>query len=775
MAKRVKKEQKETKTPGRNRLQEIVEGKPGKDAKKSFIFKIVFNPVFLLFTIFTLISSLVYLFWGLPAPWNLQSNNYPVSTKIYDRSGNLLYDVFIDQNRTPVKIEELPEHIKWVTISAEDKDFYSHHGLSSQGILRAAFNTLFKRKLQGGSTITQQLVKNALLTQDRTLKRKLRELVLTLAVEIIYPKDKILEMYLNHTPYGGTAWGIEAAAKTYFDKKAKDLSLAETAMLAGLPASPTRYSPFGANPMLAKIRQEFVLTRMVEDKHISSQDAEEAKSQDLVFKSEEKQIQAPHFVMFVKEQLVEKYGEQMVGQGGLRVTTSLDLELQNSAQSIVAAEVAKLKSAKVTNGAALITKPKTGEILAMVGSSDYFDQEIQGNYNITTALRQPGSSIKPVNYALALETQKITPATALNDMPTCFLTTGQSPYCPQNYDNAFHGPVQVRFALGNSYNIPAVKVLALNTLEAFIPFAQKVGLSTLTDPAKYGLSLTLGGGEVKMIDMVTAFGVFANNGVRQNPVSILKVEDYQGKILEETKITEGEKVLSSETSYLISHILLDNNARSAAFGTSSFLVIKGHPEVSVKTGTTNDKRDNWTIGYNPDVLVTSWVGNNDNKPMGAVASGVTGASPIWNKIISFALSKIDLEKYAEKTGKSLADLRDSKIPPYEHWPIKPEGVVGTNVCSLSGKIPPDGGCTTRFEYFLKESLPQEVENLAYPVTINKDTSEIIQPGETMPANTETQDHQAYLDPLNTLMCLDCPNSSGSAKIKIPFVHPNLPL
>jgi len=680
----------------------------------------------------------LYVFWGLPAPWKLTSWPYPVSTQIFDRNGKLLYEIYADQNRTPVKLSEIPEYVKWATISAEDKNFYKHHGFSYLGIARAAFNIIFKQKLQGGSTITQQLVKNALLSPERTLRRKIREFFLTWAVEAIYSKDKILEMYLNHVPYGGTAWGIESASKLYFGKKAKDLTLAEAALLAGLPASPTRYSPFGAHPELAKERQEWVLKRMVEDKKITEKEAEEAKNQELVFAPSQVGIKAPHFVMYVKEQLVEKYGQRKVEQGGLRVKTTLDLNIQEFAQEAVASEVSKLKNYQVSNGAALVTSPKTGEILAMVGSRDYFAKDIQGNYNVTTALRQPGSAIKPLNYALGIMDKKITLATVFNDTPTCFQVPNQPLYCPTNYDNTFHGPMQVRFALGNSINVVAVKVLALNTLEKFIPFAQKMGLETLSDPKRYGLSLTLGGGEVRMTDMAVAFGVFANLGIKQPLISILEVSDYTGKVLEKTQIKEGERIIPMEVAYLISHALLDNNARLVAFGSSSYLVVKNHPEVSVKTGTTNDKKDNWTIGYTPDFLVAAWVGNNDNKPMSAVASGVTGASPIWNKIMSFV-------------------LKDKK----QNWPAKPEGVIGASICILSGMAPGDSGCQTRFEYFLEGTVPKDQEFLKKSILINKTNGQPIQP-EELPKNqplpdwVEYQEHNVIIDPLGTIFCLDCP-------------------
>jgi len=659
-----------------------------------------------------------------------------------------LYEIYAEKNRVPVKLEELPEYIKWATVASEDKNFYRHHGFDLGGILRATFNTIFRRSLQGGSTLTQQLVKNALLEDpSRTLRRKIREAILTWGTEVIYSKNEILEMYLNQAPFGGTAWGIESAAQTYFNKKAKDLTLAEATLLIGLPASPTRFSPFGAHPELAKERQKRVLQRMVEDNYLTKEESEQAEKQELNYASPTVGIKAPHFVLYVKELLVDEYGEKVVEQGGLKVQTTLDLDLQEFTQQTVASEVAKLKNLKISNGAALITNPETGEILTMVGSKNYFDKEIDGNVNVTLRPRQPGSSIKPLNYGLALEKKIITPATVINDMPTCFAVTGQRLYCPVNYDGTFHGPTQVRFTLGNSYNIPAVKVLALNGLEDFVAKAKEMGISTFTEPKNYGLSITLGGGEVKMIDMATAFSAFANLGIRQDVWAIKKVENQSGKVLFEKEEEEGPRVLSMETAYLVSHILLDNNARSAAFGPSSYLVIKNHPEVSVKTGTTNDLRDNWTIGYTPSRLAAVWVGNNDNSSMSYVASGVTGASPIWNKIMTYA-------------------LKDQK----QEWPLKPEGVVGASVCQLSGKIPnPEQPCETRFEYFTEGTVPSETENLKMMVEIDKTTGQLANE-KTPPENREPQEHQVIYDSLGTSFCLDCSVATQSATIN-PY---NLP-
>jgi len=678
------------------------------------------------------LGVLLYLFKDLPSPTRLGNYPFPASSLIYDREGQLLYEIYTEKNRTPIKIDQIPDYVKQATIASEDKNFYQHHGIDFGGIFRASYNIIFHQTLQGGSTITQQLVKNALLTPERTIKRKVRELILTFLVEVIYSKDRILEMYLNQTPYGGTAWGIESAAQTYFGKQTKDLTLAQATLLAGLPASPTRFSPFGAHPELAKERQERVLRQMVESGFIGQEQADQAKEEDLQFSEPSIGIKAPHFVLYVKELLVEQYGEKIVEQGGLKVNTTLDLDLQEFAQQTVASEVAKLKNLDISNGSALVTNPQTGEILAMVGSKDYFDKEIDGNVNVTLMSRQPGSSIKPLNYALGLEKGTITPATIINDVPSCFAVPGQKLYCPVNYDGNFHGPTQIRFALGNSYNIPAVDVLALNGLPDFVQKANEMGISTFKDPDNYGLSLTLGGGEVKMIDMATAFSSLANLGIRQDIWAIKKVEDQNGKVLFEKQEEEGPRVLSMETAYLISHILLDNNARTAAFGPSSYLVVKNHPEAAAKTGTTNDRRDNWTIGYNPSRLTAVWVGNNDNTPMSYVASGITGASPIWNKIMTYS-------------------LKDQK----EEWPLKPDGIVGLSVCNLSGKLPnPESPCETRFEYFNKNNLPTETEALKTMIEVDKTTNQLAT-SKTPPENKEIQEHQVVYDPLGTPFCLDC--------------------
>ena len=733
------------------------------------------KPVWLLAIGFLVIASTLYLLWGLPNPTNLTRHPAPASTKLLDRHGRLIYEIFADQRRTPIKLDSLPKHVINAHLAAEDRDFYSHSGFSLRGMSRAVMNIIFRQKLQGGSTITQQLVKSALLTPDRTIRRKIRELILSLAVELRYSKNEILEFYLNQVAYGGTAYGLESAALTYFGKSASDLNLAEAALLAGLPQAPSLYSPFGAYPERAKTRQEYVLNQMLEAKLITADEFQKAKDFHLTY-TPPTSLKAPHFSLWVKDQLIQKYGLSAVEEGGLVVTTTLDLDLQDFAENTVASETAKLKKAKVGNGAALVTIPSTGEILSMVGSRDYFDAENDGAVNVTLARRQPGSAIKPINYALTFDHRLLTPGSLLADKSTCFAIPDQKEYCPANYDGQFHGPTQARFALGNSFNIPAVKTLSLNGLTNFVASSSAFGITTFTDPKNYGPSLTLGGGEVTMLDLSTAYAVLANAGTRIDLNPILRVEDRSGKVLEEVSSSQilpdqlqkpnryelftihnslftknpppNTRVISAGPAFLVSHILYDNGARSATFGSSSYLNIKGHPEVSVKTGTTNDKRDNWTIGYNPDILVAVWVGNNDNTPMVSVASGVTGASPIWNEVMT-------------------QSLKDYK----QNWPVQPAEVTGTLICSLSGLKAPDnpdpGNCPTRYEYFLTGTVPPvQTDNLRRDIPIFKLTQAPATSRQIreFPDQIETQGHSVIYDALGIALCLDCAGGYGDADV-----------
>lgn len=572
----------------------------------------------------------------LPSPKNIGVVNYPTSTHIYDRNGKLLYEIYRDQNRTPIDFDMLPDYIHEATIAIEDKDFYSHQGISIiGGMFRALKDTYFTGELQGGSTITQQLVKSSLLTPERTIERKVKEIILAVWTEQLYSKDEILGMYLNQVPYGGSSYGIEEASNTYFGKPAKDLSLAEAAFLAGLPQAPSLYSPY-LNPELAKNRRNEVLKRMHEDNYITDEELQKATATTLVVRPPVTDIEAPHFVFYVKQQLEKEYGPDRVEEGGLRVTTTLDLDVQKQAEQILKEEIEKVRGLNVGNGAILVTDPQSGEVLAMVGSVDYYEQPY-GAFNVATADRQPGSSIKPLTYSLALE-NGFTAATLIDDSPLVVEIEGSEPYRPVNYDGRFHGRVPMRAALANSYNIPAVKLLQSLGVQRLALHAQKLGIDTWYDTSRFGLSLTLGGGEVKMTDMAEVYGVFASGGKLTNLDGVLKVESLSGDEIQYTR-PQPRQVMNDGVTYILSDMLSDNIARQAAFGLGSALEIPG-AKVAVKTGTTDDLKDNWTIGYTPDYVVTVWVGNNDSTPMAAgYVSGITGAAPIWNRTMSYLLSR----------------------------------------------------------------------------------------------------------------------------------------
>lgn len=602
--------------------------------------------IFLCITGFFLFTSYRFVV-ELPSPSDIGKLNYPLSTHIYDRNGKLLYEIYKDQNRTNTKLSTLPKYIYQATIAIEDKDFYAHGGISLWGgILRAARDTVLNKNLQGGSTITQQLVKSALLTPERTITRKLKEILLALWTEKLYSKDQILEMYLNQVPYGGSAYGIEEASKTYFGINAKNLTISQAAFLAGMPQAPSTYSPY-TNPELAKSRRDTVLKKMYEQGYITKEQKENASKEEIVVTQLQNNIKAPHFIFYVKNDLEEQYGLQRVEEGGLNVMTSLDLDIQQEGEKIIQEELQKVAGLNISNAAMIVTKPSTGEILAMIGSVDYYAAP-SGAFNVTTANRQPGSSIKPVTYALALE-KGFTAASILDDVPTVFGVPGSTPYVPVNYDGRFHGRVPLRYALANSFNIPAVKILNTLGVDEMVSFAKKMGITTWNDSSRFGLSLTLGGGEVHMTDMATVFGTFANQGERVSISGIKRIYDARNQIVYENNPV-GIRAVSEGTSFIISDILSDNFARRWEFGTNSALEIPGY-KVAVKTGTTDMKKDNWTIGYTPDFVVAVWVGNNDNTPMNQVlASGITGAAPIWNRMMSYLLTKYGAHWYEKPSN-----------------------------------------------------------------------------------------------------------------------------
>lgn len=732
-----------------------------KKTKKIWLFSVV-GIVGLIGFLATGIFVYFFIFAGLPSPYTLKDYKaVPISSQIYDRNGKLLYEVYRDENRTPVRLDQLPDHMKQATIAIEDKDFYKHGGVSIfSGVLRAVRDMIKTNNLQGGSTITQQLVKGALLTPERTIQRKVKEIVLAVWVEQIFTKDEILEMYMNQVPYGGSSYGIGQAAKTYYNKKPQDLTLDEAALLAGLPQAPTLYSPH-TNPERAKSRRDSVLRNMNELGYISTEQMNESMNKEVSVQPPITNIKAPHFVFEVKDLLEQEYGLKQLEEGGLKVTTTLDLDIQQQAELAVKEEIEELERLRVTNGAVVVSRPPTGEILAMVGSVNYFDGG-SGAFNVTTAgTRQPGSSIKPINFAVGIDRGIVTASTMFLDIPTCFSAPGQAkPFCPRNYDNSFRGPVQLRYALANSYNIPAVKMLAMNGVEEFIASSSGFLIDSFKDPDRYGLALTLGGGEVKMTEMSQAFSALANRGTPRKLNYVLKVEDKAGNVLYEFKdpnfvqnvqepierpntlVMKGKQAISEGTAFIISHILQDNNARSAAFGTNSDLVIKDRT-VSVKTGTTNDLRDNWTIGYTPNFLVTVWVGNNDFSPMSqGVASGLTGASPIWNKIMTYLLEN------------------QPDLPP-----VKPSTVIGMQVCTDTGVIAgkQEGGynCPTRFEYLIQGT--NSTANVSrQQIPVNKDTDQYL-PDPNNPA-VEMREKTVLRDAFNQY-CLDC-NNEGQAQQKV---------
>lgn len=645
--------------------------------------------------IFILLIIILFAWYAkdLPTPGKIQ-NRYPIeSSQILDRNGKILYDVHGEQKRTVIKSEEIPEIVKQATVAAEDKHFYNHMGIDVSGIMRAFYNNITGKYgyTSGGSTITQQYVKNALLSPKKTMDRKIKELILSLEIEAMYSKDEILTFYLNEIPYGSNAYGIESASETYYSKPAKDLTLDEAAVLASLPQAPTYYSPYGQNPEKLKARRNYVLSRMLEDKYITEEQEKEAREKEIAVADRKENIIAPHFVMFVKQKLVEMYGDKMVEEGGLKVTTTLDLDKQKIAEeAIIHGYEKNLRQYQADNAALISLDPKTGQILAMVGSHDYFDTDNDGQVNVTISQRQPGSSFKPIAYATAFK-GTYSPSSVLWDVKTDF-----GNYTPENYNKSTSGPVTIRHALANSLNIPAVKILYLAGLNNVLQTAHEMGITTLNDPERYGLALVLGGGEVMPLDMATAFGVFANNGTLAETTAFLKIEDRDGNILKEYQEGKNKKeVLDPQIAYQISSILSDNTARSATFGSNSPLNFGNRP-VAAKTGTTDSFRDAWTNGYTPSLVASVWVGNNDNTPMSGYADGIVAAAPIFREYMEKALANTPIEQFE-----------------------KPEGIQTVTVDKLSGKIPTDQSPEKITDIFASWQVPKKYDDIHVKVKICK--------------------------------------------------------
>ncbi|MFA6340765.1 MAG: penicillin-binding protein [Candidatus Paceibacterota bacterium] len=584
------------------------------------------------------------------------------STKIYDRTGKiLLYDVHENTKRTSVPFADISMHIKNATVAIEDAEFYQHGGIKISSFIRSVFANIMSGSFsQGGSTITQQVIKNSLLTSEKKISRKLKEWFLSIELEKVMSKEQILSIYLNGNPYGGSIYGVEEASESFFGKKASEVTLAEAAYIAAIPKAPTYYSPYGQHRDKLDLRQKLVLSRMLENKFITQKEYDDAVKENVVFLPQEKYgIRAPHFVEFIKEYLVDKYGEDAVRENGYKVITTLDYDLQAKSEEIVKRfALENEEKFNAENAAAVALDPKTGQILMMVGSRDYFDKDIDGNFNVAISYnRQPGSTFKPFVYATAFK-KGYTPDTVVFDVLTEFQTTctpqgepkdknsviSSSTACfmPENYDDQYLGPISFRDALAQSRNIPAVKVLYLAGIKDSIETAESMGITSLGDENNYGLTLVLGSGSVSPLDMTSAYGVFANEGIRNPYTGILSVEDMNGNIMEQFE-PKPQSVLDENVALTISDVLSDNAAKIPAYGANSPLFFPGK-QVASKTGTTNDYKDAWTLGYTPEVSVGAWVGNNDNTPMEKKVAGMIVA-PMWHELMGAALASTTGETF----------------------------------------------------------------------------------------------------------------------------------
>lgn len=632
---------------------------------KSLWQKIWFNRKRLLALITILVAfiallSFIGIIWlsrDLPNPNQLINREVAQSTKIYDRTGeHVLYEIHGEEKRTLVSLDQIPMNVRNATIAIEDKNFYKHGGFSVWAMVRTAITNVLYHQSAGGSTLTQQFIKNAVLTNEKSIIRKVKELIIAEQIEKKFSKNEILQMYLNEIPYGSNAYGVEAASSKYFGKDVKDITLAEAALLASLPQSPSRYSPYGPNKELLLGRKDYVLNVMAEQGYISEVERDGAKNEELIFQRPEASITAPHFVMYVKSILADKYGEKTLEQGGLKIITTLDYDKQKIADQIIIEKTANYETKYKANNAALVAiDPKNGQVLAMVGSRDYFDNSISGQVNVATSLKQPGSSMKPIVYASLFE-KGYTPDTILYDVVTNFSNDSSTPYIPHDYDLKERGPVSIRKALAGSLNIPAVKALYLTGVDNVVELAQAMGYTSL-NAKNSGLSLVLGGGEVKLLEHTNAFSAFARDGQVSEITTILKVEDKDGKVLEEYQ-TNSKNVITSQTARLINSVLSDNDARSYVFGKNNYLILKDRP-VAAKTGTTNNYKDAWTIGYTPSLVAGVWVGNTDSQEMKSGADGSVVAAPIWNAFMSAVLTGTPVESFKgpdnTKTGKEIID------------------------------------------------------------------------------------------------------------------------
>ena len=659
---------------------------PGEDWHWPFIkglLIVILGAGLILCLAFVLASGVyAYVAVKLPSPEELsiRANTFE-STKIYDRNGVLLYEVFdpTGGRRTVVPLERIPLFVRQATIATEDPTFYANPGFNPLSILRALWQDLRERTIvSGASTITQQLVKNTFLSPEVTLSRKIKEAVLATEITRRYSKDEILAIYLNQVYYGNMAYGIGTAAEVYFNKAVEKLTLAEAALLVGIPQGPAIYDPY-TNLAAAKIRQGIVLDLMVKRGYISREEARKAQLEELHLAPPRIEMKAPHFVVYVREQLEAQYGTGWLYRGGLRVYTTLDMKIQETAERIIREKVASLAELDATNAALVALNPQNGQILAMVGSADFYNKDIDGQVNVVLRLRQPGSAIKPINYVAALE-RGWTAATFIMDIKTQFPDGTNPPYEPHNHDLKEHGPVLVRDALARSLNIPAVKTLQFVTLPGMLEMAHRLGITSLNRP-DYGLSLTLGGGDVTLLELTAAYAAFANGGRRVQPTPILRIEDSTGRLIVRAADEAGEQVLDPRHAYLITSILSDKEARLPTFGPNNALELSR--PAAAKTGTTDDYLDAWTVGYTPNLVAGVWVGNSNNKPMKRVF-GSRGAAPIWHDFMEEV-------------------LRDTPVLDF----VMPDGMETAEICPVSGKLRTDKCPPGRQEIFVAGTAPWE--------------------------------------------------------------------
>ena len=623
---------------------------------------------------------------ALPDPDRIITRQVAESTKIYDRTGAvLLYEIHGGEKRTRIKLDALPSHVKWATIVAEDDSFYQHGGIDIKSIIRAVLVDIFRGgKVQGGSTITQQFIKNSVLTSEKTYARKLKELILAFEIERRFSKDQILEMYLNEIGYGGATYGIEAASNYYFGKSAKEATIVEAALLASLPKAPTYYSPYGKHRDELLGRQTYILKRLYEKQYITQDEYERAKKDATIIQSRQENLKAPHFVLWIRDQLMNTYGEKLLQEGGLKVTTTLDWDKQQIAEEAIAKAWPKnQKEWKAKNAALVALETATGQVLAMVGSRDYFDTKNDGNVNVALRPRQPGSSFKPIVYSAAFE-KGYTPDTIVFDVLTEFNPNcspeaneekdvfGLQCYHPQNYTETFRGPITLKEALAQSINVPAVKILYLSGVPETIELARKLGIESLGDASQYGLSLVLGGGEVTLLEETSAYSTFATRGMYTPPVAVLTIDDSSGNKLFQSS-PAPERMLAEEVADAITNILSSNELRAPVFGNMSSLYIPEIP-TAVKTGTTQKNRDAWTVGYTGDVVVGVWAGNNDGSYMNKVG-GAGAAAPLWKKIVEYI--------YSEREGKEVGFTppKPAQFPSYTS-PVTGKGRLDGDFASI---------------------------------------------------------------------------------------------